>query len=132
MSIREQQAEESKRLFGRIRKLRIAEMIRTRGFMSSADLAAMFGVSEMTVRRDLGEEDGDLELDVCADHGRRVFARRSARVKDLFESIAGLVHLEFQIDAVERGCEFRLHVPARARLEVSEAVLFRRDLAGPR
>lgn len=49
--------EERKRLLGRVRKERIAEMIRQRGFMSSSALAAEFGVSEMTVRRDLAELD---------------------------------------------------------------------------
>jgi len=43
------------RLIGRVRKERIARMIRERGFMSSAALAELFGVSEMTVRRDLAE-----------------------------------------------------------------------------
>jgi DeoR family glycerol-3-phosphate regulon repressor len=44
-----------KRLLGRVRKERMTEMIRMRGFMSSSALAAEFGVSEMTVRRDLAE-----------------------------------------------------------------------------
>lgn len=43
------------RLIGRVRKERIATMIRTRGFMSSAALAELFQVSEMTIRRDLAE-----------------------------------------------------------------------------
>ena len=41
------------RLLGSVRKDRIARTIRENGFMSSAALAEMFGVSEMTVRRDL-------------------------------------------------------------------------------
>jgi DeoR family glycerol-3-phosphate regulon repressor len=45
----------SGRLIGRVRKERIARMIRERGFMSSAALAEAFGVSEMTARRDLAE-----------------------------------------------------------------------------
>jgi len=45
------------RLIGRVRKERIAQLIRERGFMSSAALATLFGVSEMTVRRDLAELD---------------------------------------------------------------------------
>lgn len=50
------------RMMGEVRKDRIAQMIRKAGFLSSADLAGHFGVSEMTVRRDLRElEDrGDL------------------------------------------------------------------------
>ncbi|NDV99646.1 DeoR/GlpR family DNA-binding transcription regulator [Salipiger sp. PrR002] len=50
------------RMMGVVRKDRIAQVIREKGFMSSADLAEMFGVSEMTVRRDLSdlEERGDL------------------------------------------------------------------------
>ena len=44
-----------RRLIGRVRKQRITQLVRERGFMSSAALAAMFGVSEMTVRRDLAE-----------------------------------------------------------------------------
>ena len=43
------------RLIGRVRKDRIAQLIRERGFMSSAALSELFGVSEMTVRRDLAE-----------------------------------------------------------------------------
>ena len=81
------------------------------------------------IRRDAGDDEGEIELDVCADRGERIFARRSAPVGELFSSIAGLVPLDFTLDAVERDCEMRLHVPARARLEVSEAVLFRRDIA---
>ncbi len=50
-----QTGEEHKRLLGRVRKERMTEVIRRRGFMSSSALAAEFGVSEMTVRRDLGE-----------------------------------------------------------------------------
>lgn len=47
--------EASKRLLGRVRKTRMAELVRIRGFMSSGALAVEFGVSEMTVRRDLAE-----------------------------------------------------------------------------
>ena len=54
--------EDNPRLFGRVRKTRIVDMIRSQGFMSSADLAAFFGVSEMTVRRDLAELDQKGEL----------------------------------------------------------------------
>ena len=81
------------------------------------------------MRRGPGEDEGEIEIEVCAEHGRRVFASRTTPVKDLFASIAGLVHVDFSIDAVERGCELRLRVPARALVEVSEAVLFRRDIA---
>lgn len=84
------------------------------------------------IQRDAGDDEGELELDVCAERGRRIFAHRTAPVRDLFASIAGLVHLDFTLDAVERDCEFRLHVPARARVEVSEAVVFRRDIAASR
>jgi hypothetical protein len=81
------------------------------------------------VRRDPGDDEGEIELDVCAGRGERIFARRTAPIGELFCSIAGLVPLDFTLDAVERDCEMRLRVPARARLEVSEAVLFRRDIA---
>ncbi len=84
------------------------------------------------VQRDPGDDEGELELDVCAERGRRIFARRTAPVADLFASIAGLVHLDFTLDAIERDCEFRLYVSARARVEVSEAVVFRRDIAASR
>ncbi len=43
------------RLIGRVRKERIATMIRSQGFMSSVALAELFQVSEMTIRRDLAE-----------------------------------------------------------------------------
>ena len=84
------------------------------------------------LQRDPGDDEGEVELDVCAERGRRIIARRTAPVSDLFASIAGLVPLDFTLDAVERDCEFRLHVSARARIEVSEAVVFRRDLATSR
>ncbi len=81
------------------------------------------------VKRYPGDEEGDIEIDVCADHGRRMFANRTAPVKQLFVSVAGLLHVDFEIDAVARECELRLFVPPRAHIEVSEAVLFRRDVA---
>jgi hypothetical protein len=84
------------------------------------------------IRRHPGEDEGEVEIDVCTERGGRVLARRTAPVKDLFATIAGLLPLDFDLGAVERECEFRLYVPARARVEVSEAVLFRRDLAGAR
>ncbi len=86
------------------------------------------------LRRDPADEEGEVELEVCAEHGKRVFAGKTAPVKDLFSSVAGLVWLDFSLHAVERGCEMRLAVPAHARIEVSEAVLFRRDISawGPR
>jgi DeoR/GlpR family transcriptional regulator of sugar metabolism len=43
------------RLIGRVRKERIATMISSQGFVSSAALAELFQVSEMTIRRDLAE-----------------------------------------------------------------------------
>jgi uncharacterized protein Veg len=80
------------------------------------------------IRRDPGDQEGEVEIEVCAEHGRRLFANRTTPVRDLFASVDGLVHLDFTIDAVERGCELRLHVSARTQIEVSQAVLFRRDL----
>jgi hypothetical protein len=82
------------------------------------------------VRRTPEAVEGSVEIEVCVEHGRRMFASRSAPVRELFASIAGLVHVDFAIDAVYRGCEMRLHVPALTQIEVSEAVLFRRDIAG--
>jgi DeoR/GlpR family transcriptional regulator of sugar metabolism len=43
------------RLIGRVRKERIAAIIRSQGFVSSVALAELFQVSEMTIRRDLTE-----------------------------------------------------------------------------
>ncbi len=82
------------------------------------------------MQRDPGEDEGAIEIEFCAENGRRVFARRSVPVQEIFSAGVGLVPLDFALDAVERGCELRLHVPPRARIEVSEAVLFRRDLSG--
>lgn len=82
------------------------------------------------IQRDPGDQEGEVEIEVCADHGRRVFANRTAPVRDLFAAVDGLVPLDFAIDAVERGCELRLHVSARTHIEVSHAVLFRRNLGG--
>ena len=81
------------------------------------------------LRRDEVDTEGEVEMDVCAAHGGRKFASRSALVKDLFSSVAGLVWMDFSVDAVERGCEFRLFVSAHAQIEVTEAVLFRRDVS---
>lgn len=68
------------RLIGRVRKERIAMMIRTQGFMSSAALAELFQVSEMTIRRDLAELEmrgeiqrthgGAVTEEVVGDHGK--------------------------------------------------------------
>lgn len=79
------------------------------------------------VRRSPVASEGVIAIEVCAEHGRRMFASLATPVRDLFVSIAGLVHVDFSIDAVERGCELRLHVPSLTQIEVSEAVLFRRD-----
>ena len=80
------------------------------------------------LRRASAAEEGCVDIEVCAEFGRRMFASRSTPVQDLFVHIAGLVHVDFSIEAVERGCELRLHVPALTQIEVSEAVLFRRDI----
>ena len=80
------------------------------------------------VQRSASAEEGEIEVEVCNDQGRRVFGSRTEPVKDLFASISGLVHVDFAIDAVERECEIRLRVPPRVAIEVSRAVLFRRDL----
>jgi hypothetical protein len=81
------------------------------------------------LRREPGEQDGDIEIEAAAEHGRRILGRRSVPVRELFAALPGLMHLDFCVDAVERGCEMRLFVPARIAVEVSEAVLFRTDLA---
>jgi hypothetical protein len=82
------------------------------------------------VRRAPTAEEGAVEVEACAEHGRRIFVSRTTPVRDLFVSMTGLVHVDFSINAVERGCELRLHVPALTHIEVSEAVLFRRDIPG--
>ena len=61
---------DGKRLLGRVRKARIADLIRSRGFMSSSALAEAFGVSEMTVRRDLAEL--DIQGELIRTHGGAV------------------------------------------------------------
>ena len=81
------------------------------------------------IQRDPEDTEGILELDACAEHGGRIFASRSVRLREMFASLPGLTPLDFAVDAVERGCEIRLHAPARARLIVTEAVLFRREVA---
>lgn len=81
------------------------------------------------LRREPGEDEGDIEIEAAADRGARVLGRRTLSVRELFSSLPGLVHVDFHVDAVERGCEMRLFVPARCAIEVSEAVLFRTDLA---
>jgi hypothetical protein len=81
------------------------------------------------LRRDPEDAEGEVEVDVSTEHGKRVLAARTVPVKDLFGSIAGLVWLDFSVHAVEHACEIRLAVPAHARIEVTEAVLFRRDVS---
>lgn len=81
------------------------------------------------VRREAGDHEGAIEIEACAEHGRRALGRRSVPVNDLFCSVAGLQNIDFVVDAVERGCELRLWTPADSRVELSEVVLFRTDLA---
>ena len=81
------------------------------------------------VRREPGDAEGEVDLEVCSDHGKRTFARWSKPVAELYSSVAGLLWLDFAIDKVEHGFEMRLAVPAHARIEVTEAVLFRRDVS---
>jgi hypothetical protein len=81
------------------------------------------------LRRDPEDAEGEVEVDVCTEHGKRVLASRTVPVRQLFGSIAGLVWLDFVVHAVEHACELRLEVPANARIEVTEAVLFRRDVS---
>jgi hypothetical protein len=61
------------------------------------------------IQRDPGDAEGEVELEVCNEHGRRVFATRTAPMKDLFTTIDGLVHVDFR---TRRG---------RARLRASPA-----------
>ncbi len=81
------------------------------------------------VKRSAVPSEGEIAVDVCAENGQRMFASLSMPVRNLFPSIAGFVHVDFTIQSVERGCELRLHVPSLTQIEVSEAVLFRRDNA---
>lgn len=83
MSDMSEAKDDPKRLLGRVRKARIAEMIRTRGFMSSSALASEFGVSEMTVRRDLAELDAQGEL--VRTHGGAV--SRDQQANDVREDL---------------------------------------------
>ncbi|MDE3175650.1 MAG: hypothetical protein KGM15_06000 [Pseudomonadota bacterium] len=75
-----------------------------------------------------GDDDGEIVIDACNAQGQQIFAKQTTPVKELFSSVAGLQHVDFTIDVVERGCELRLWVPARTHVEVSEAVLFRTDI----
>jgi DeoR/GlpR family transcriptional regulator of sugar metabolism len=43
------------KVLGRVRKERMAAPVKAQGFLSNADLAVEFWVSEMTIRRDLAE-----------------------------------------------------------------------------
>ena len=81
------------------------------------------------LRREPGEYEGDIEIEAAAERGQRSLGRRNVPVSELFSSLPGLMHVDFTVDVVERGCEMRLLVPARCAIEVSEAVLFRTDLA---
>ena len=47
------------------------------------------------IQRDPGDEEGEVELEVCNEHGQHVFAARTTPVRELFASIDGLVHLDF-------------------------------------
>ena len=81
------------------------------------------------LRRDPEDAEGEIEVDIATEHGNRILASRTVPVQQLFGSIAGLVWLDFSVHAVERACEIRLRVPAHARIEMKEAVLFRRDVS---
>lgn len=80
------------------------------------------------LRREPGENEGAIEVEAAAERGGKILARRTLPVRDLFSSLPGLVHVDFSVAEVERGCEMRLFVPAHSAIEVSEAVLFRTDL----
>lgn len=81
------------------------------------------------VKRAGEDAEGEIEVDACTAHGQRILARRTTPVRDLFSTVDGFVPVDFTLDSVERACEMRLHVPARARIEVTRAVLYRRDLS---
>lgn len=81
------------------------------------------------VRREPNQDEGEIEIEATSEHGRRRLGRRSVPVRDLFSSVAGLQHIDFVVEAVERGCELRLWAPARSVIELSEVVLFRTDLS---
>ncbi len=77
------------RLIGRVRKTRIAELVREQGFMSPADLSQLFDVSEMTIRRDLAEL--SMRGEIQRIHGgaiseRRVIAEESAPARPFADS----------------------------------------------
>jgi hypothetical protein len=79
------------------------------------------------IRREPSDE-GEIEIEVTSEHGRRRLCRRGLPVRDLFTSVPGLQRVDFRVEAVERGCELRLWASAGSAIELSEVVLMRTDL----
>lgn len=71
------------KVLGRVRKERMAARVRAQGFLSSADLAVEFGVSEMTIRRDLAELEA--EGTVYRTHGGAVIEEVKSQTQDTRE-----------------------------------------------
>lgn len=80
------------------------------------------------LRRVPVEQTGDIEIDVSAQQGERVFATKSVPIKQLFTSVDGLVSIDFVVDTAHHDFELRLRVPTHSHVEIAEAVIFRRDL----
>lgn len=96
-----EEAASAERVIGRVRKTRIAALVQRNGFMSPADLAHLFDVSEMTIRRDLAElaMRGEIQrihggaiaerIEPVADGtARRPFGDEPARYRDRKQRIA--------------------------------------------
>jgi hypothetical protein len=79
------------------------------------------------VRREEASDMGEIEVDVCCDHGSRELARTYFAADDIRTTIAGLLRLDFRVEADARACEVRLRVPAGFIVEIRELVIFRRE-----
>jgi hypothetical protein len=78
------------------------------------------------VRREENSDFGAIDIDVCAEHGTRYFAEKSFTADDICTTVAGLLKLDFVVDAPAKACEVRLRVPEAFILEIRDLVIFRR------
>lgn len=82
-------------------------------------------VAGFSVRRTGEPASEPLIMDVWA-AGKQEFARRSVSHSDLFDDIATLVYVEFEVREPTDSIEVRLFVEASAAVEVQSLVIFRK------
>jgi hypothetical protein len=79
------------------------------------------------IRREASSDMGELEFDVCCDHGSRNLGTRRIPADEVLVSIAGLHKVDFSLDGPVRAWEARLRVPEGFIGEIRELILYRRE-----